>query len=272
MTVISTVITMAGTVHATDSFLTKVNANGQREPIETQETKIIPVRAWRGAMSYYGLAQVEGHWSALDWLRAQAAQAGNFGTAEEFANALAVALNHEISRLPLPRDVDKGIGIHFSAYEWIGGYWIPEMFHISNWGDTTYSSLRSTGVGASRDMSGGISSQILGQGDTLEARRRLVHQAILGGMLVRYNNGDPTLYNPVANAIHDMFEVLNRRRILRKLNDIEVLRSLARRPVEVVASVQQDFCAPGMRVVGGRIHDLAITPTGVYSSTSSDNA
>jgi hypothetical protein len=270
MTVICTVITMAGTVHATDSFLTKLKANGQRELIETQETKIIPVRAWRGAMSYYGLAQVEGHWSTLDWLRDQAIQAGRFGTAEEFAHALAVALKREIARLPLRRNEDKGIGIHFSAYEWIDDYWMPELFHISNWLDPSYTALRPTGVGASGDMYSSIFGQGLEQGGTPGARRRAVHQAIQSGTLVRYNNGDPMLYNPAANAIQGMFVELNRRRILRNANDIEVLRSLGRRPVEVVSEIQRDFCAPGTRVVGGKVHDLAVTPTGDYSSTSGD--
>jgi len=270
MTVISTLITRVGTVHATDSLLTSLKSDGQREPIEWQQTKIIPVRAWRGAMSYYGLALIEGRWSTLDWLREQVTKADTFATAERFAHALADTLNREINALPLRREVDKGIGIHFSAYEWINGYWIPEFFHISNWSDPTYTALRPSGVGASGDMSGALANQTPELVGNELAKRLAVHQAIQRGVWFQYNNGDPRLFNSAAKAIIDMFIELNSRGMLRDANNIEAIRALITQPVEMVSNIQHDFCADGTRVVGGKIHNLAINPNGEYSSTSGD--
>src|SRR5215831_14873694 len=51
-----------------------------------------------------------------------------------------------------------------------------------------------------------------------------------------------------------------------------ISESLARRPVEVVTAIQRDFCAGGKRIGGGRVHDLLITPSGDYSSTSGDRS
>ena len=271
MTVISTLITSAGTVHATDSLLTNLMADGRREPVEWTQTKIIPVPAWRGAMSYWGLAQIEGRWSTLGWLRNEAAKAGDFASAEDFARELASQLNRELAAMTFRRRTDAGIGIHFSAYERMDDRWIPELFLISNWSDTSYSSIRMTGVGYSRETHGTLS----GQGPRLEDsqldRRLKVSDSIDRGGWFRYNNGDPQLYNPAAIAIQNMFKELASRKILRDPNSLETLRALARRPVEVVSEIQHDFCAAGTRVVGGRVHDLAITPTGLYSSTSGDD-
>ncbi|MCR4304664.1 MAG: hypothetical protein NUV63_10650 [Gallionella sp.] len=272
MTVISTLITRVGTVHATDSLITILKSDGQRDPIEWQRTKIVPVRAWRGAMSYYGLAQIEGCWSTLDWLREQATKASTFATAGRFAYALADALNREIPALPIRREADKGIGIHFSAYEWINGYWIPELFHISNWSDPTYTGLRPTGVGASADMSGAVSNHFPDLVNNEEAKRLAVHQAIQAGVWFQYNNGDPRLFNSAAKAILDMFKELESRGILCDATNIETIRALTTQPVEMVSNIQHGFCADRTRVVGGRIHDLAITPDGEYFSTSGDAA
>jgi hypothetical protein len=54
VTVISTVITRYCTVHASDSLITKLQPDGSAIPIEWEQSKIILVRPWRGAMSYWG--------------------------------------------------------------------------------------------------------------------------------------------------------------------------------------------------------------------------
>jgi hypothetical protein len=87
MTVISALITKHGTAHASDSFITKVNRNGGIEVIDSQQTKLVFVRRWRGALAYWGLAQFQ-KWSTLEWLRERARIAGEFPNPEEFANAL----------------------------------------------------------------------------------------------------------------------------------------------------------------------------------------
>jgi hypothetical protein len=197
-------------------------------------------------------------------------RASCFESAEAFAGGLAMGLNQALARLTFRHEVDAGIGIHFSAYEWFDGRWIPELFLVSNWRDPTYTSLRPIGVGVSRETHGTLSGQGPNPEDPTEARRLAVGRALQDGTWFRYNNGDPGLYNPAANAIHQMFSELAKRGILRAADDIQTLRSLTRRPVEVVSEIQHDFCAPGARVVGGRIHDLVITPAGDYSSTSGD--
>jgi len=271
VTVISCLINRAGTFHATDSLLTRLGPDGQREPLEWQETKIVPVPAWRGAMSYWGLALIEQQWSTLDWLRAQAKRAAQFESAAAFAEALAVELRRALAGLRVRRDVDAGIGIHFTAYEWIDDYWIPELFLVTNWSDPTYTALRPTGVGMSRETHGTFSGEGPRPDDSDPGRRRAVSRYLQAGGWFIYNNGDPELFNPAANSILHMFRTLSKRGILRGADDIGSLGSLTRRPIEVVSAIQHDFCASGTRVVGGKIHDLAITPTGIHSSTSGDS-
>lgn len=272
MTVISTLITRVGTVHVTDSLITSLKPDGQQEPKDWKKTKIVPVRPFRGAMSYYGLAHIEECWSTLDWLCDQAKTANKYATAEQFAHALADALNREIKALPFRRELEKGIGIHFSAYIRISDYWIPELFHISNWYDPTYTALRSEGVGASGDISGKILEKFPELRGNEVATRVEVHKAIHSGIWFQYNNGDPRLFNMAAKAIFDMLEELDNRGILRDTNNIETMRNLTKLPVKIVSNIQQEFCADGTRVVGGTIHDLAITPNGDYISKSGDEA
>lgn len=270
MTVISTLITRTGTVHTTDSLLTCLR-DGRRRALEWQQTKIVPVRPWRGAMSFWGLAKINDTWSTLEWLRNQATSADHFQSPEAFANDIAGSLQNALSKFGFQKITDAGIGIHFSAYEWIADRWIPELFLISNWCDTSYTSLRATGVGVSRETYSTVSGQVSNPGTTNDEERLAVSTALYAGTWFRYNNGDPCLYNTAANAFHDMTIELARGGILRNVDDINTIRSLAMRPVEIVSALQRDFCVPGTRVVGGRIHDLAVTPAGGYSSRSGDD-
>jgi hypothetical protein len=268
MSVISTLITRTATIHATDSLITRL-CNGQREVIEWEKTKVIPVPAWRGAMSYWGFAEVEGQWSTLNWLRIQASQAGDFCSPEAFAKAMTIDLNEQFRKINTCQKVDKGIGIHFSAYEYVESRWIPELFLISNWLDTTYTAIRQT-VNISRETHHWVSGQDPRPEDANKDRRLKVWQALQDGKWLRYNNGDPHLYNLAAMAILEMANQLAFRGILRQPDDIETLRSLTLKPVKIVSEIQRDFCVANTRIVGGRIHDLAITPAGSYSSTSGD--
>src|SRR5262245_23630981 len=112
MSVISTLISRSGTVHATDSLITRFDANGRRKPEEPEDwntMKIVPVEAWRGAMSYYGLALTDSGWSTLDWLRQQAAVADRYESAELFAKHIAAQLNQVLSRIVFRVDTDAGI-------------------------------------------------------------------------------------------------------------------------------------------------------------------
>ena len=46
--------------------------------------------------------------------------------------------------------------------------------------------------------------------------------------------------------------------------------AFARRPVEVVSKLLTDFAKTNRRMIGGRPHDLAISPDGQYFSSTGD--
>lgn len=268
MTVISTVISRLCTVHATDSFLTRSGPGGGVEPEECEQSKIVRVPHFRGAISYWGLAE-NGNWSTFDWLRQQAGRAQHFSSPEDFAANLASGLNGQLQCMKFATPTDSGIGLHLTAYERIDDYWIPELFLISNWTDPSYQSVHPE-VSVSRETYH-IAFQCPPRPEHRERELRLaVHQFLQGGQILMYNNGDPVLFNVVANALFGVFRELARRRILKSRDSIELCRSMAKRPVQIVSDLQRDFCREDFRVVGGKIHDLAITPDGQPSSTSGD--
>lgn len=272
MTVISAVITRYCTVHASDSLITDLQPDGSALPVEWEQTKIVPVHHWRGAMAYWGLARYEAHgWSTFDWLQEQAKTAASCDSAEEFAQDLSEELQRAIAQMRFVKPVHAGIGIHFTAYEHIDDYWIPELFLISNWADSSYRSLRSGGVSSSRETYHTVAN-VASEHEHRKVKFRLeVHRYLnqRGAMLI-YNNGDPVMFNAAAYAMLGVFGALARRGELTESGRVETYLAMARRPIEVVSKAQLDFCREGARVVGGRPHDLAITPNGQYKSTTGD--
>jgi hypothetical protein len=85
-----------------------------------------------------------------------------------------------------------------------------------------------------------------------------------------FNNGDPVLFNPIANSILTSFAELSRRGHLKDPTSFKTHLSIARRPVEIVSNLLTDFAAPDKRLVGGKPHDLAVCPGGDYHSTTGD--
>ena len=69
----------------------------------------------------------------------------------------------------------------------------------------------------------------------------------------------------------DMLIELAGRRHLAGPDDLATYRSLARKPIEIVSEIQEEFGILGTQAVGGLIHNLAITPDGQYSSDSGDD-
>lgn len=86
-----------------------------------------------------------------------------------------------------------------------------------------------------------------------------------------FNNGDPIMFNSAAKAILDGFSILRQRGDVANPDTIDTHLSLVRAPVDIVSSLQRDFCREGRRRVGGRPHDLAITPGGIYHSRTGDD-
>lgn len=270
MSIVSAIITRVCTAHASDSFITQLK-HGNLEVKERQRSKIIRVPYWRGAMAYWGLARVDAQgWSTLNWLENRAQQASRYSSAEEFATDIAIRLTQELSKMHLDKPTDRGIGIHFTAYERIDGYWIPELFLISNWLDTSYTALRPGGMGVTRETFHAVSGSQPDEKHREFEYRLKVHAFLQDGKILGYNNGDPILYNPAANALFTMFQAFVARSVLAAPDAVETWTSLARRPIEIVSKAQRDFCRPGRRAVGGKPHDLAVRPNGAYISTTGD--
>lgn len=268
MTVIATVITDRFTAHATDSYLTVPRGDGRVQVREDERTKLVPVPAWRGAMAYFGLA-CAGGWDTLAWLRDQSDKAGEFESAETFAHSVAIGLDTELSKLPVSRQ-QLGIGVHFSAYEEVDGEWIPELFFISNFAGIPYS-IRPEGVRATRETYGaakGVPDRPSIHGD--QHHRGEVLSFLRDSKSLYFNNGDPELFNPVANSIFDVFRQLSMRGQVHDFSPQKHL-SLVRRPIELVAILIQDFAEPGYAVIGGKLHDLAIGSDGSVFSSTGDN-
>ena len=154
MTVISTVITKFGVAHATDSLITTLLRGGAHSPTSWRGNKLIRVPAWKGIISFWGLAKYDKYgFRTITWLEKQIHSSGTFNNPEEFSVYIAAELNKELHRMGIGNKTIGGVGIHFTAYETINGTYIPELFLISNWADTSYSSLRVAGVEATRETS-----------------------------------------------------------------------------------------------------------------------
>lgn len=213
MTVIATIITKHFTAHASDSFITSRTAKGTSKVHESQETKIVSVPALRGAISYCGLAACPPDWSTLKWLRKRAAAAKG-SSAEDFARSLARELTTEIRSRHRGRPLDRGFGIcmHFSAYEYIANCWIPELFHVKNWGQGPHEVLDAFVV--TRETYGickGLSDR--SEADRGVDRRLCVHNALQDGALFMFNNGDPVLFNPIASTVINAMNEIRARRV-----------------------------------------------------------
>jgi hypothetical protein len=248
-----------------------VGPDGTRVVLEHQASKLVRVPAWRGAMAYWGLATL-GNWNTKHWLETQATHAGSHGSAEDYALALAGNLNRELGRLAFSRPLESGLGIHFTAYEYVDGYWIPELFVVTNWNDPTYSAVRPGGFYVTRETYGTLQNL---QDRSLEHRepvsRRVVHAALhQNQVMFRFNNGDPALFNPVGDSVFNTFSKLYGRGHVRDSASALTHLSLVRRPVDVVIKLLADLAEPTSRVIGGKSHDLAISPGGDYESTTGD--
>ncbi len=273
MSVISTVISRWCTAHASDSLIVELQPEGTRQPVEWGKPKFVKVEKWWGAISYWGLALARSdtfNWSTLEWLKGQAEASHQFASAEEFALGIAANLNHELGQMRFNEPPDYGIGMHFTAYERIQGYWVPELFLISNWTDPSYCAVRVQGVGVSRETYHTISNGSPKPEHREDHYRLCVHAYLQDGGLFIYNNGFPEFFNAASRGLLIMFQEIARRGQLVNPEGANTYMAIARRPIETVSKVLSDFSREGTRTVGGKPHDLAITPGDKYWSTSGD--
>jgi hypothetical protein len=266
VTVISTLITRRWTVHASDSFITELQPDGKRKIIESERSKIVKVGKWSGIVSYFGLATYEKYkWDTYEWLREKVKTTTEYTTAEEFAIALKEELSSKMGSMRFDRPVDARIGLHFTAYEHIGGYWIPEMYFITN-------STNPPKLGLGRETYHTVVNVAADMKHSEERCRLTVHDYLHSepNMLI-YNNGDPEMFNAAADSIHRAFSMIKKRGTLKETNNLKTFLDLARRPVDLVSEAQLAFVEKDHRTIGGKSHDLGVDSGGNYESTTGDN-
>jgi hypothetical protein len=271
MTIISTIISRHCTAHASDSLVTRKRNDGIYEILDDKTTKIIPVPRWAGAMAYWGLATTDDGWSTVQWLRKRISQSGQFGEPEEFARDVGNRLNSELSAMRLCEPLAKGIGIHFTAYERVDNYPIPELFVITNFDNTQYSALHADGIHVTRETYG-VAFQTPdrsiehGKPDY----RHQVRKYLEASNVLLFNNGDPFMFNTAFSAIDHLFRIAQQRRILKPPTDPKAHRDVIGWPIELVYKVQRYFVKEGYQMVGGKPHNLSITPRAEYESDTGD--
>jgi hypothetical protein len=271
MTVISAVISAHCIAVSSDSLITVYNSGKKSyEIIETRRPKIIRLEKFLGAFSYWGLAAKSKYsgWTTYDWLKDISKKTQNFDQLSDYAVYVRNELEKEINHLGIAKK-NSGIGIHLTGYENYNGFQIPELFLISNYTDTTY-----TKIGAlllSRHLFGTMPDEFKSgftQLPQVEKQFRVKDFLSKGNMFI-FNNGDPEMFNPFFSGYRDAMNLSKKRSILKDTSDIEIYRSMARRPIEMVAKAQRDYYKHDKIIVGGRIHDLVIEKnTGSFSSSS----
>lgn len=267
MTVIATLITKHWTVHATDSLITERQHDKTYDIKERQKPKMVRVDAFDGAISYWGLAWDSlGQWNTYEWLIKQASSASRFTTASEFAQHLAQNLSYEIERLSTVEKSLRGLGLHFTAYEFVEGVYVPELFLIRNFLDDECKSVRTGGFEVRRCTCGPATEPLEGSVEI----RKAIHTALQNNALFRFVNGDPGLYIPLANAVFEAFITMQQRGWVDDYASAEMHCCIARAPIEALNRLLGGIARPGVRIVGGKPHDLAVKPGRIYKSTSGD--
>lgn len=290
MTAITALITKTCTVHAADSLVTIQREKDTFVPDDWNFRKIVRVEGefW-GALSFWGYASadVPSHkysWSTPAWLAERAAAVAN-QSAEEFANNLARDLQSELNKVQFidqdgnERTLAKGLGIHFTAYEYVDGRWIPELFLITNWTSLPYTSVDSKKIHVSRETYS-ILERAMNKGVMITSPethgskecRLFVHQYLQASdsNWFIFNNGDPEMFGAFARGIHQGYRIVSRRGGLKNRDSAETYRKLAELPIKLIAETQSRFCADGTQLVGGRVHNLSIEPGSRYQSDTGD--
>lgn len=267
MTAISALISKKWLAVASDSLLTEFNpTNNTITHSEFRKSKIVPIRKFKAAACYWGLAKV-GNWRTFDFIKNHATNSNNFETFEEYATNLKDRLNEKLNEFTFSIPSHKGIGIHLVGFEDVNEVKIPELFLISNYRDTTYTTIGDLSI--SRNLYGSLPNDLKQENLTLQQQRDIIVRFLDSDGIFIFNNGDPALFNPAANAIHGMFRVAFERGAIK--NDNKTIMKLASKPIEMIKEMQKDFFEKEFIRVGGKIHHLLITKRGDFISNTGDN-
>lgn len=271
MTVISAVISTHCIAVSSDSLLTVYNsATKMNEVIESRKPKIVRVEKFNGSFSYWGYAAKSryGKWTTYDWLKKISNEAQNFTQLEDYAVFVKNQLELEFKVLRVDRKT-AGIGIHLTGYEIYDGVKIPELFLISNYKDTEYQKIGELNVSRHLFLTMPEEFRVGQENMTQKEKQLAVKEFLAKGKIFIFNNGDPSMFNPLFEGYQSAMSLSKKRNLIKSANDIEIYRSMARRPIEMVTKAQKDFYKEGKIIVGGRVHDLVVVKnTGEFSSTT----
>lgn len=268
MTAISTLISKRGISFATDSLLTTyIKKSKTHKILEYTQSKIIPAEKYHAAIAYYGFAKC-GSWSFYDWVKRKISEYGNSLTLENFATKLKNDLEIVLSSFFRKYDRDSGIGLHIAGYENRGNILLPELYHICNYTNTSYSEIGEMYVRP--QLYGTLPTEYRSvTDDTVDKKKQKISQFLEEGKLFIFNNGDPELFNPFSHAFFMSFMILQARNRTKYL-DLDTQGAITRRPIEMIKSAQKDFCREGKQLIGGKIHDLTIDKNKNYKSNTGD--
>lgn len=278
MTVISALISKVGIAVATDSMLTTVDKNGSNYYLEWEQPKLIPIPKLRACISYWGFAgtlkqipkkdeDIKWIWQTYEWLKEQCLNPP-FDNLNDFTIDLTEKLKREISKMTFAKPTDKGIGIHIAGFENIEGYWIPELFLISNYSNPNYQEIKE--LGYSRNTYHSIAKVPPSAEHGKKEFRLQVKQHLDNGGLITYNNGDPIMFNLVSGVFYDAFKIAQQRNVMKRINNVQETIPIVKRPIEIISGIQRDFYLSDKKIVGGKIHDITIANSGLISSLSGD--
>jgi len=267
MTAISAIINRNCIAITSDSLITVyIKHSKSYKIIEYTKPKILRMEKYHAAASYWGLAKY-GNWDTLEFIKNVLRDSDRNIPLSKFVDILKTELELALNRILPGNDLRKGIGIHITGFENIDNIILPELYLISNFTDPTYSALKRMYVAP--QLYGTLPNNYHQNGLTRNEQRARINNYLRTGNFFTYNNGDPALFNNYANSIFNSIKVLQNRNILGHISN-EVLRSLAKRPIEIIKRIQVDFCPQDKRLVGGKIHDLLITSNRDYISNSGD--
>jgi len=272
MTVIVSIISKTCCAHASDSFITTHDGS----IINAEDTKIFPVYRFKGVLAFWETAlfnSINGKQQiySKDLIKELINSAKNFQNPRDFAFSVRDFFNkfyidHRITNAPL--------GFHFSAYEVIEGINIPELFTIRNFKGVDYHNLLPYGFEVLRNTYCILPTEYKLKGienDNESNYCRIAVQRYLdSGKLITFNNGDPELSSIAIASLFEMSKIASSRRIIKYIDHPSTYRQMATWIVDSVSDFQKKLLKKKKQIVGGKRHNISITPNGVFDSDTGD--